>query len=193
MKRKYIKPAIFYGIDAVVFSLLILSAYLLESAFGITEQGMIENGVKILISIAVFIYLKRAKTENREKGDMKYALLGLIPIFVLLTFNLIYGFNPKNIFSVIGILTTAVSEELYYRAFGTFIFRTQGKISFGVIFLLAGIFALSHLVNAFLDPVGALVTVGIALVLGLILQIVYIKTNSIFSVIIIHFAVNMLG
>lgn len=82
---------------------------------------------------------------------------------------------------------------MYYRAFGTYLFKRIGKIGFGSFALLVSVFALSHIVNAVIDPIGALITVGYALILGTVFQWVYLKTGSLMATILLHFAVNMLG
>ncbi|MBR1812029.1 MAG: CPBP family intramembrane metalloprotease [Clostridia bacterium] len=193
MKQNLAKAAGVYAAGAIIFSALILSAYLAEVALGMTERGLPETAVKLGLMLAVGSYLVKRKALHEKRGNWQYVLLGLLPAAALLILRIATGFHVKNVFDVIGIFTTAASEELYYRAFGTYIFSKCGQINCGRLALMAAIFALAHLVNAVLDPVGALVTVSIALALGTLLQIVYLKTNSLAAVILLHFAVNMLG
>lgn len=152
---------------------------------------------RILIGIVFLaINFRKFKFSNSFKG-----LVPMIPVLLLAIYKIPYHFisggGTPNAITVpvllIG-LAPAVFEEILFR--GIFVFNLKKKYnnSITIVFISALVFSLVHLTNIMgMDTVSLFIQLIMAFVVGVVLGAVYLKTGDLVSVIVAHFAIDVLG
>ena len=152
---------------------------------------------RILIGIAFLAAFYRSfKLGNSFKG-----LIPMLPALLLAIYKIPYHFisggGAPNAITVpvllIG-LAPAVFEEVLFR--GIFISNLKKRFSSpaAIVLISAAVFSLVHLTNiSGMDMVSLLLQLIMALVVGIVFGAIYLYTGDLVSVIVAHFAVDVLG
>ena len=197
--KKTLKPMI-YIFGAIVFSLALLFAALTENDLGIpSHSAYIEWTIKLIfiVSCSVFLAFKEKaflKTLTERNTFSIYLVIGLTVALsaCLMNFrtpNHNAGFRV-NAGVFFGILTTVVSEEIYYRLFATAFFSQNNIVPLKNVIIMITVFGLSHAVNCYENMIDGLLTVANALCFGAFLTAVFLKTKNLLLAIVIHLFVN---
>lgn len=185
------KNKVIYVLLMVVLSLLLTGAALIDS------KGIVDIVTKVCIIVGILIYAKKRgelKSAFSGKVSTKYLLIAIIPV----VFNLLQGARAFNtvpllttaIVSILGVLTTAVWEELFYRYVGENVINKEYSKS-NVIFLSIT-FSLAHAVNYFFyDAFSVTLQLVLAFCVALFMLGLYKKTGNILVTIVAHFLINM--
>ena len=155
-------------------------------------------GLKILLIILLCVYgLKQ--DDFKSIFNINFPPGYLLVIIIPLIFSVLLSMCPIDfmpypsfiIMTVVGTLTTAIWEELYFRYVGCSLFEENGKFKWYNILFLTLVFSCTHIVNIFGQSLNTtltqlLFTIG----LGVFLLALYIDTRSIILPIIAHFCIN---
>ena len=179
----------YFVLAIVIGCLLIVSGTLGESY---------DIGFKIILIIVLSVYAIKHndfKSIFNISFPVQYLLLLIIPlIFSYLLCVCPLDFMPYPSFviiTVVGTLTTAIWEELFFRYLGCSIFEENSKFRWYNILFLTLVFSCTHIVNifgqsAYTTMTQLLFTFG----LGIFLLALYIETHSVTLTIIAHFFIN---
>ena len=185
-----------YFVSALLLGLLFFATGNISEALQIDSLDII---IKILIIIAICIYAARRDEFNSFFNidfSPVYLLIIVIPvIFSFILQNCPLDFEPYPSFvitTVVGTITTAIWEELYFRYVGCSLFIDRnGKYKWYNVIFLAVAFSIGHIFNLFFN--GATATfnqIFFTIGLGIFLLALYIHTRSIIVPIIAHFCIN---
>ena len=152
---------------------------------------------RILIGIAFLAVFHRSfKFGNSFKGFVPMLPALLLAIYKI-PYHYISGGGAINAITVpvllIG-LAPAVFEEILFR--GIFISNLKKRFSSptAIVLISALVFSLVHLTNmGGMDMISLLLQLIMAWVAGIVLGAIYLYTGDIISVIVAHFAVDVLG
>ena len=185
----------------IIFEIiLIIAAFILALALGLPCQLIgIGNELsmaigRILAGIVLLIVFRNCFDKTKQfKG-----LVIMLPALVFALWNIVNhlitkgDFNPLTTEILILGLAPAVFEEVVFRGIFIHNLKASGKSDMEALIIPALIFGLIHLTNAVNGNVAqALVQTGYAVVIGLVLGAIYIRTGDLFSVILAHAAIDI--
>lgn len=187
---------ILFLISALIIGYLFFASGDIAMMFGWPDYYDIIMKICIIIILCAYA-LKRGDLRSLFNVHFQwhYLLLIIIPvIFSIVLQNCPLDFEPYPSFiltTVLGTLTTAVWEELFFRYVGCSLFEENGKFRWYNIIFLALAFSIGHVFNGFADGWYAtscqiVFTVG----LGVFTLGLYIHSKSIIAPIIAHFCIN---
>lgn len=161
--------------------------------------GVAETGVKLLLILALCALLLTQKAPSAPRSrsvPARWALWGLLPPAVVLASQLgPLGCAPSAaaLFCMLfGVLTTALWEELFFRALGQKLFlRDDGRYRPSDVLFLTLAFALPHAVNYLIHP--AFWQLVWAACAGLFFLALYRRTGSLTLVVLSHALTNALS
>lgn len=196
-----IKPAnyIIFFISALVLGFLFLSTGILSKMFDLPAYTDII--LKILLIVLLCVYAVKHDDFN-SFFNIHFSPVYLILIVIPVTFSIIlkacpldfYPYPSFIILTIVGTLTTAIWEELYFRYFGCSLFEENGKFKWYNIIFLAAVFSIGHVFNIFFDGIYSGVTqIFFTFGLGIFLLALYIHTKAIIVPIIAHFCINFVS
>jgi len=161
-------------------------------------DSYLDISLKILIIILICIYAIKRDDFN-SFFNIKFSPVYLMIIIIPVIFSIIIQACPLDfepypeflIVTVVGTITTAIWEELFFRYIGCSLFEENGKYKWYNVIFLALVFSLTHLTNLLFDGMAIDFTqVIFTFALGIFLLALYIHTKSIIVPIIAHFCVN---
>ena len=181
----------------IVFLCLIIIGTLLDIYFDMKNLVVLFTKFSI---IALCIGIVKKLNITKEKGKISKGDIAISLVPALFSMLLIFG--PINkipdvysvIIGVLGVLATAIWEELHYRMIGVEVFKGEKeKLTYKEVILLSLLFGFSHAINIVLKPQEILIelfriilsTASASLFLAL-----YIKTKRIELSILSHFLLN---
>ncbi len=161
-------------------------------------QTMLVQGCFIWTSVILLVvyFLIRYKSPDKIgfrkiKWDSARPLLYFIPVIIVIGTNLWGGVNPDNTGKLVLaslLVTSAVgfSEEIICRGI-VFTLLKEKSLSYGII-VSAVCFGVCHLFNIMggADLVGTLIQICFAFFYGIVMAVIFYKTNSIFPCAIFH-------
>lgn len=192
-----------YVAGAAFFSAMQVMAYFLDLKYT-DGMGWISIGMKTLIIVVCIFILVSTKAhflKNHAKAQERrlcYAAMGIILILGFIAYarslNVSIGFSAA-LAGILSVLTTAVWEELYYRAVAVqLLHEDRDRLSRSALILLTVVFSLSHGVNAINgDYLSAFLTVMLAAGFGFLLLAIYSATGSLILPWILHFMNNFIS
>lgn len=166
------------------------------NVFGIANE--VSSSIARIITGCVFfaVFHKSFEFGNSFKG-----LLIMLPALLLAIYKIPYHFisgggTPNSItlpIILIG-LAPAVFEEILFRGIFIHNLKAKSESSTVIVLISAIVFSLVHLTNiAGMDLISLLLQLIMAFVTGIVLGAIYLRTDDIISVIIAHFAIDILG
>ena len=189
-------PIIFEMILFVIGALLAVIVARALNIFGGNDELNISIA-RILIGIAFLAVFHRSfKFGNSFKG-----FIPMLPVLLLAIYKIPYHFisggGVPNAITVpvllIG-LAPAVFEEVLFR--GIFIANLKKRFHTptAIVLISAVVFSLVHLINiGGMSMISLVLQLIMALVSGIVLGAIYLYTGDLVSVIIAHFAIDVLG
>ena len=180
--------------------ILIIAAFVLALALGIPCQfagieGELPMAIgRILAGIVLLLVFRWCFDFSRQfKG-----LVVMLPALVFALWNVVNHFITKGEFNPLTLeililgLAPAIFEEVVFRGIFIHNLKASGKSDMAALIIPALIFGVIHLTNAVNgEVVQALVQTGYAVVVGLVLGAIYIKTGDIFSCMMAHAAIDI--
>ena len=197
------KKTILFILGAVLASGLQVAAYFLDTQIA-DGAGWISVIIKVLFIISCVLFLSRSKVSVLSvKAGAKDLRLCLAFVMVVIVLQLVAQYRPCNfvpnlavfLAGVLGVLTIAMWEELYYRAVAVQILEERlNRLSTRGIVVMTLVFSLSHMVNLVSgDYIAVLITVIFASGFGFLLLAIYATSKSLILPIVLHFTVNYLS
>lgn len=192
------------SIDYIKFLIMALGLGFIFMCEGELSDAFNIANLDILLKIVIIIGLLAL---IQKRGDFKifnfnFSPLILLLIFIPAIFSIVLQVCPLDFIPypeyvatvVIGTVTTAIWEELFFRYYGCSIFEENWKFRWYNILFLAIAFSSGHLFNMAFDGFTAtfhqlIFTIG----LGVFCLALYIHTKSIIPPIIAHFIVNSIS
>lgn len=189
-------PIIFEIILFVIAVLLSSVAAIVFNVFGCNNDVSVSIS-RILIGIAFIAVFHR----NFKFGNSFTGLALMLPALLLAIYKIPYHFisgggTPKGITAsvlLIG-LAPAVFEEVLFR--GIFISNLKKRFDnpTAIVLISAVVFSLVHLTNmGGMNIMSVFLQLIMALVAGVVYGAIYLYTSDLISVILAHFAVDVLG
>lgn len=155
--------------------------------------------IKIILIIVLCVYAIKHDDFN-SFFNIHFSPVYLLLIIIPVTFSLIIKACPLDfepapsflILTVVGTVTTAIWEELYFRYFGCSLFEeANGKYKWYNIIFLTVSFSIGHIFNmAFNGMTSGVTQLFFTFGLGIFLMALYIETRAIIVPIIAHFCIN---
>lgn len=152
----------------------------------------------LIIGVCILVICRKKINIGKGKFFTKYTVIATLPLIV--NFVLMYGQIDKKvplclvIIKTFRVITTAVWEELHFRAIGVSMLKNKKeKLEKEYAILLVFIFAFLHLINILLNYNNILVELYrtvLAVATGSFFLALYLKTNNIFVPIFSHFLLN---
>ena len=196
LSASYGKRRLYYFLTALIATLLVLAGSFLDESLGIPYISLF---VKFGLAWLAFMLAKQSGYLDPEGDGRLFSpcfLLILPPlIFALLCY--LGPFRPETnaygiVLAVLGILSTALWEELYFRLWGRILFETEGQYRTVDMLFLALTFGAMHLVNLASAPFSTVIPqVMLAVVTALFLQTLYAAGGSLRLVVVFHFLLNL--
>lgn len=182
-------------ISALLFGFLFFISGNVSNMLGIDYLDII---LKAIIIIAICIYAEKRHEFNSFFNihfSPVYLIVIVIPmIFSYILQNCTLDFIPYPrfvIITVVGTITTAIWEELYFRYIGCSLFEENGRYKWYNVIFLAFAFSIGHIFNMYFDGVYTTSTqIFFTFGLGIFLLALYIHTHAIIVPIIAHFCIN---
>ena len=203
LKKLYNKSEIWFALIWIIAYVVLASAGdNLSEDFGISKIITLP----ILIALSVILYFFVRKNGLTEKYGLckprlpAARMLFYIPLLVLLTANLWYGtalnMSPlETVLYVLSMFCVGFLEEMIFRGF---LFQAMAKNGVKSAIIVSSItFGIGHIVNLF-NGSGAewlpnLLQVMYAVAIGFAFVMIYCKTKSLFSCILVHSVFNGLS
>lgn len=186
-KTKYAK----YILGAVIVVALITGASVLDT---LCRLPVCSVSVKLLLVVALVILGVKKGVAPFGRCDGRYYLLVLIPF----VFSLLMSVGRLNaaptaaavIFGFLGVLTTVLVEELYYRASVLHFFKGEA-VTYKLVAIVSLIFCLLHAVNYFFaEPLAVTLQLAVAFGLGLFTTGLFLRTRNVAVPTVGHFLLN---
>lgn len=189
-------PIIFEIILFVIGTLLAGVAAAVLTAVGCSSE-VSASAARILIGIAfIAVFYRSFEFSNSFKG-----LVPMLPALLLAIYKIPYHFisgggaiNGITVSVLLIGLAPAAFEEVLFR--GIFIYNLKKKFNSptAIVLISAIVFSLVHLTNiGSMDMISLFLQLIMAFVTGIVLGAIYMYTGDIISVIIAHFAIDVLG
>ena len=198
LSASYGKRRLYYFLTALIATLLVLAGSQLSSAVG---TSAVEIFVKFALAFLAFV-LARQSGYLDPAGDGRFFSPCFFLILPPLILSLLAYLGPLNlkiapgrlIVLLLGVLPTALWEELFFRLWGRILFEEKGTYRPADFLFLALTFGAMHLVNAFSAPIGVVaVQVMLAVVTALFLQTIYAVSGSLRLPLLYHFLLNLIS
>lgn len=190
------KRWLYYAIACVGASLLVLAGSLLDESLGTRLIGPV---VRLVLAWTAFSMARQSGLWSiKEEGALPS--LWLIPAGVALFLYLFfYGGLPGMksgaepiLLAVIGALSAALWEEIFFRFWGSLVFEEEDRYRVGDFLLLALLFGAMHLTGLIGSPLPqVLIQVVFAVLSALFFQTLYHLSRSLRLVIGLHFLLNI--
>lgn len=186
-------PIIF---EILLFIVAIVSAGVVTAVFA--SMGMSASDSSAMARIVIAAILFAAFIRSFSLGKSFRGLVLISPLLIVVVWNValcsITGGSPNGFSTAIllSAIAPAIFEEVIFR--GIFIdnLKASGKSDMATLFISAIVFALVHMTNAVgMSLLDVAVQVLFALAIGLVLGAVYIRTQDIISVIIMHALIDL--
>ena len=168
------------------------------------------EAILVLIPIAIVFFF--GFSSAFKKGNFFKGLFFCLPYIVvqLIILGIFFGKNLGNpeanwqswyliLYSIISIICVAIREECIYRAtLQNIIAKKHGNSIKGIWITLiigASIFGFSHIFNLFFGvaPLSVLTQVLSAFILGLLFGAIYLRSGSLWALILIHTLTDIVG
>ena len=185
-----------FFIAALLFGVLFYFSADIGSFLGLDD--IFDIFIKILIIIGIGFYAYK-REELNAIFNINIEPIYLLVVFIPAIFSFIFQLCPLDfepfpnfvIVTVIGTVTTAIWEEMFFRYVGCSLFRDEeGNIKWYNVVFLAFAFSMGHVFNGF-DNIESLATqLVFTFGLGIFTVALYIHSRSLVLPIIAHFAVN---
>ena len=197
MKKYFEKFETIISISLIIVYIL-LNSYSLNT-FGITSYKTTIINLILSISIIIFIiknklldYYRLTSFPNPKK------FLYFIPLLLLISVNIIYGFNINNtiseiIFYMLSMICVGFIEEIIFRGF---LFKMLEKDNLKLAIIVTSItFGVGHIINLLngADLIPTLIQICYCISTGYLFAIILVKGNSLWPCIITHSLVNALS
>lgn len=185
-----------------IFTLnLILRYLILSSNYNDNSQTILFTLSRlILIAVIILIWSKRHKNHfNYEilKGYnwMFYSLVIIIIIFLQITKNVPESSFKDYYYLLSECVSVGILEELLFRYLVFYYFLNATQDITQSTIKTATIFALFHISNLFFGAsiYSIINQIEIAFIFGLLLQLIFIKTNNLLIISAIHASINFIG
>lgn len=178
-------------LGAVLFTAAVLGASLLDMHFGVQIAAV---SVKLIISAVLILIYTKNGLHLSEACGRRYFLFALIPF--IFAFAMSFGIPDASpgisavISGFLGVFSTVLAEELYYRAAVLRLFRGE-KITYRLVLLLSLVFSLSHAVNYFFaDALAVTLQLAVAFSLGTFTLGIFLRTRNIIIPMLSHLLLN---
>ncbi len=187
------KPIIF---EIILFIIAMAVALLLSLAgqmVSIYNELAVAIG-RIIVGILLVLIFRHCFMGSRPFSGLKYALPALLFVLWNVIYNPISGmrFTVPTAETIILGLAPAIFEEVIFRGIFIYNLREKGRSPMAMLIISAVLFGIVHLTNvAGMSFANALVQTIYAIVIGLVLGAVYIKSGDIVSVIVIHALIDI--
>ena len=194
-KKKRVEKGIIYIVLAIVFAFSIAGANWLDQY--LEWNGVMETGIKVVIIIAILAYADwRGELKKIFSCPVSWKMWFLVLFPLLFNIPLLTVFDQSAsvgavIGIIIGVLTTAIWEELFFRYVGQAWFERDGCFTVLDVIFLAAVFALPHMVNIVIHPV--LDQVFTAFCFGVFTLALYRHSGSLLLPMVSHILLNTLG
>jgi len=197
MKKYFEKHETIISISLIIVYIL-LNSYSLNT-FGITSYKTTLINLILSISIIIFIiknklldYYRLTSFPNPKK------FLYFIPLLLLISVNIINGFNINNtiseiIFYMLSMICVGFIEEIIFRGF---LFKMMEKDNLKLAIIVTSItFGIGHIINLLngADLIPTLIQICYCISTGYLFAIILVKGNSLWPCIITHSLVNALS
>jgi len=197
MKKYFEKHETIISISLIIVYIL-LNSYSLNT-FGITSYKTTLINLILSISIIIFIiknklldYYRLTSFPNPKK------FLYFIPLLLLISVNIINGFNINNtiseiIFYMLSMICVGFLEEIIFRGF---LFKMMEKDNLKLAIIVTSItFGIGHIINLLngADLIPTLIQICYCISTGYLFAIILVKGNSLWPCIITHSLVNALS
>ena len=192
MKKIYM-----YISSIVIFLLVIIIGTLLDKWQNLSNVYSLI--FKLIIIIICKTWIKRNRVKYKEgKFFTKYLFVALIPMcisIILICGPINRAPSLKNVvLGILGMLATAIWEELFYRVIGVEVFKnSDGIITKNSVIILVLLFSFSHAINIVLKPheyMIELFRIVLSASAGMLFLALYLKTRNIYVPILSHFLMN---
>ena len=189
-------PVLFELILYVAAFLLALIGMLGCSLFYVPSELVSSIG-RILAGIVLYAVFRYCFRENRIGAGLVLIVPGLLfVVWNLVTNRVISGLQITDdlLPVVITALAPALFEEVIFRGIFLYNLKENGQSDLAALLISAVIFGLVHLTNAAgMNLLNVLVQTGYAIVVGLVLGAVYLRSRDLLSVILLHFLIDFSG
>jgi len=197
MKKYFEKHETIISISLIIVYIL-LNSYSLNT-FGITSYKTTLINLILSISIIIFIiknklldYYRLTSFPNPKK------FIYFIPLLLLISVNIINGFNINNtiseiIFYMLSMICVGFIEEIIFRGF---LFKMMEKDNLKLAIIVTSItFGIGHIINLLngADLIPTLIQICYCISTGYLFAIILVKGNSLWPCIITHSLVNALS
>lgn len=190
------KRWLYYAIACLGASLLVLAGNLLDESLG---TKLIGPGVRLVLAWTAFSMARQSGLWSiKEEGAL--GSVWLIPAGIaFLLYLFFYGGLPglktgaePILLAVIGALSAALWEEIFFRFWGSLVFEEADRYRVGDFLLLALLFGAMHLTGLIASPLPqVLIQVTFAVLSALFFQTLYHLSRSLRLVIGLHFLLNL--
>ncbi len=187
------KPIIF---EIILFIVAMAAALILSLAgqlFSCPSELAVAVG-RIIVGILLFLFFRHCFKGCRPFSGIKY----ILPALLFVLWNVIYDpisgmhFTAPTAETILLGLAPAIFEEVIFRGIFLYNLRESKKTPMAMLIISAVLFGIVHLTNvAGMSFANALVQTIYAVVIGLVLGAVYIKSGDIVSVIVIHALIDI--
>ena len=197
-EQRYGLKVTVFVILAVALSSFIVAGALLDMHIGTNFIELLFKCIIIAGILAYAGYKKECHSLWEGKFFTPFLFLAIIPCVI---FSLSVIGSPDSspsfsliVFTVLGVLTTAIWEELFFRYVGKSLFGKGEGFAFSDFMMLTTVFAAVHLINMFFyPPLDVLLQVAEAATVGVFLLALYCKTKNIMVPITSHFVLNLVA
>lgn len=199
--KKIIKPWASWGVWMLCFFGINILLAVVQEKFHIIDyhgQLILQGGCEVGIILAALIinrlYTKEKLHFNNWKIFSRSVMVDFFIIYYLIAIITNFSAMHHIIFYFVLASLIGIAEEITFRGMvlGSFIHNWRGKNPIlGGVLLSSLIFGLTHAVNAFSQPlINTIVQIVVAFSLGIILAFMYLRTNNLFTSILLHMLVD---
>ncbi len=196
MRRTSVKLGYLLGSYVMIVLTLIMSdRFQLHGLVAPHVGDVIQRIVPLLVTVGFICATKQKILVRADKSMLRIeALLGILILALFIN-----DFKSINlVLQVLSILLGVIFEELYFRGYllpqlmKLVQIKDASHAGMGGILIASVIFGLTHLVNlSFQTPLMTAIQIVTAVLLGIILSLLYMRTRIIVIPIIIHLALDL--
>lgn len=152
----------------------------------------------LLIIFILLIFNKKIKFEINTTKTKRWIIISALTVFLVFymtTKNIKFVTVDKFYFLLIECFSVGFLEEILFRyLFFKYTYNRTNKLTYSIV-LTSSIFALFHISNLFFgySLYSVINQIEIAFILALLLQFIFLKTNSLVLVITLHALINFVG
>ena len=195
MSEYSVKHPILFEVIVTVLAFMGAAVFAIAGSILSLSSDFSTSVGRIIVGIVLLVVFRKVI----RSGSIAANLVIVLPALLFVLWNIFYNLSSGasfggSSFLIEGLLTAlapAIFEEVLFR--GIFIGNLQksGKNDQQCLLISAVFFALVHLSNAVgADMASVLLQVAYSLVIGMVLSAIYLKNQSIWQVILVHFLID---